>query len=508
MLGHTDEEVFSPELAARFRHNDLRVLQERRSIEFEEPRISAAAPGLSSRASSRCSTPRVSPTRSAAWRPTSPIASAWRTLFSAAALAVSQSEEETLYRQLARYLSTILGVDCAFIATTVPGDRLCDCACWRSTSTATYARTSTTPGRHTMRDRRSARSSGCIPRACGSCSRSTPTFQETRPRELRRTSAHGCDRPAARTDRGRIARPFRDPALVEATLRIFAVRVNAELERAAAAAALRASEANYRQIFEASEDAIFVHDWDTGAIVDVNPRACETFGYTREELLGLRVGELTAGEPPYTESGGLTLDGAGEARRQRGLRMATPQQGRQPALGRGAPEARGDRRAAAHPRVRARDHRAQAGRGGAARERGAVPRGLQCVRRRAGAVEFAVRACRREPGLRALVRLHAATRCSRGARAQRPARTSTGGSRRRSSTARSRASATGRDRDGAAQRRAISDRGADDPDPAPGRAARARDDPRPHRAPSRRARARTRSRRSCARRRRWRRSAS
>ena len=37
--------------------------------------------------------------------------------FSAAALAVSQSEEETLYRQLARYLSTILGVDGAFIAT-------------------------------------------------------------------------------------------------------------------------------------------------------------------------------------------------------------------------------------------------------------------------------------------------------------------------------------------------------------------------------------------------------
>jgi len=60
------------------------------------------------------------------------------------------------------------------------------------------------------------------------------------------------------------------------------VRVNAELERAAAAAALRASEANYREIFEASEDSIFVHDWETGAIVDVNPRACETYGYTRE----------------------------------------------------------------------------------------------------------------------------------------------------------------------------------------------------------------------------------
>ena len=100
-------------------------------------------------------------------------------------------------------------------------------------------------------------------------------------------------------------RPFRDPALVEATLRIFAVRVNAELERAAAARALRASEANYRQIFEASEDSIFVHDWETGAIVDVNARACETYGYTREELLGLGVRDLSAQEPLYTEAEAL-----------------------------------------------------------------------------------------------------------------------------------------------------------------------------------------------------------
>jgi PAS domain S-box-containing protein len=97
-------------------------------------------------------------------------------------------------------------------------------------------------------------------------------------------------------------RTFQNPALVEATLRIFAVRVNAELERASAAAALRASEANYRQIFEASEDSIFVHDWETGAIVDVNPRACETYGYTREELLRLGVPDLSAQEPSYAEA--------------------------------------------------------------------------------------------------------------------------------------------------------------------------------------------------------------
>src|SRR5215218_4320246 len=36
IIGRRDEEIFSPELASRFRHNDLRVLREQRAIEFEE----------------------------------------------------------------------------------------------------------------------------------------------------------------------------------------------------------------------------------------------------------------------------------------------------------------------------------------------------------------------------------------------------------------------------------------------------------------------------------------
>ena len=55
-------------------------------------------------------------------------------------------------------------------------------------------------------------------------------------------------------------------------------------ERKRSGEALRASEASYRAIFDAAEDSIFVNDIDTGAIVDANPRACATFGYTREEF--------------------------------------------------------------------------------------------------------------------------------------------------------------------------------------------------------------------------------
>ena len=86
----------------------------------------------------------------------------------------------------------------------------------------------------------------------------------------------------------------------EAVLKIAAVRLAAELERCAASAALQRSEASYRAIFEAAEDCIFVHEWDSGRFIDVNPKACSTYGYPREELLRLTVGDVSSGVPPYT----------------------------------------------------------------------------------------------------------------------------------------------------------------------------------------------------------------
>ena len=61
-------------------------------------------------------------------------------------------------------------------------------------------------------------------------------------------------------------------------------------ERKRADEALRVSEESYRAIFDAAEDAIFVHDVD-GAIVDVNPKACATFGYSREEFRHIDIGD-------------------------------------------------------------------------------------------------------------------------------------------------------------------------------------------------------------------------
>ncbi len=100
-------------------------------------------------------------------------------------------------------------------------------------------------------------------------------------------------------------RPLADPELTEALMKIFAVRAAAELERRRAAAALQVSETSYRAIFEAAQDAMFVHDWDSGAIVDVNPRACAVYGFSRDELISASFADLSANVPPYTAQDAL-----------------------------------------------------------------------------------------------------------------------------------------------------------------------------------------------------------
>ncbi|HET9985853.1 MAG TPA: PAS domain S-box protein, partial [Longimicrobiales bacterium] len=61
--------------------------------------------------------------------------------------------------------------------------------------------------------------------------------------------------------------------------------------------ALRASEESYRTIFELAGDAIFVHDPETGAVLDANRKACELHGVTLDELRALGVGGVSAGDP-------------------------------------------------------------------------------------------------------------------------------------------------------------------------------------------------------------------
>jgi PAS domain S-box-containing protein len=59
-----------------------------------------------------------------------------------------------------------------------------------------------------------------------------------------------------------------------------------EMERA-----LRESEEKYRAFFNTAKDGIFIND-ETGKFIDVNPVACESLGYSKEELLKLSNKEI------------------------------------------------------------------------------------------------------------------------------------------------------------------------------------------------------------------------
>ena len=62
--------------------------------------------------------------------------------------------------------------------------------------------------------------------------------------------------------------------------------------------ALKESEKRYHNLFEQSNDAIFVHDLD-GNIIDVNQKVLDLFGYTKSQILSLKVSKL---HPDYVLS--------------------------------------------------------------------------------------------------------------------------------------------------------------------------------------------------------------
>src|SRR6516165_9468605 len=64
--------------------------------------------------------------------------------------------------------------------------------------------------------------------------------------------------------------------------------------------ALRASEQRFRTFVDHAADAFCLHDEDT-RVLDVNRRACESLGYTREELIGMMPSEFDPDVTPAVE---------------------------------------------------------------------------------------------------------------------------------------------------------------------------------------------------------------
>jgi len=66
-----------------------------------------------------------------------------------------------------------------------------------------------------------------------------------------------------------------------------------EGERQSADLAMKASEMRYRRLFETAQDGILMLNADTGKIDDVNPFLTDMLGYTREQLLGNKLWEIS-----------------------------------------------------------------------------------------------------------------------------------------------------------------------------------------------------------------------
>jgi PAS domain S-box-containing protein len=218
----------------------------------------------------------------------------------AAALAVSSAEGPAVFEQLTRALAQVLGVDAAMIVAAIPGR-----------TGVMHALGTWVDGKNLRPFDYDIEHSPCREMA-GRESRYAVGGVHPEFAVGSLFHAKGMDSYAARAlvdGRGnqlglvavlhRVALPDRETT--ETLLQIFAVRAAAEIERNRAQRAVETSEESYRAIFDAAEDAIFVHDWDSSAILDVSAKATNLFGYARDELLRLRVGDLSLDQPPYTE---------------------------------------------------------------------------------------------------------------------------------------------------------------------------------------------------------------
>ena len=80
------------------------------------------------------------------------------------------------------------------------------------------------------------------------------------------------------------------------------VRARLRSQRVATEQALREKEELYRELIEKSGDGILVSD-ASARYVEVNPALCRMLGYSREQVLGMHAGDLTADDDPVGNAG-------------------------------------------------------------------------------------------------------------------------------------------------------------------------------------------------------------
>ncbi|HEX7890672.1 MAG TPA: PAS domain S-box protein [Ramlibacter sp.] len=209
----------------------------------------------------------------------------------AVALAVSASRSGSVFDELVRVLATVLQVEVAFIAqpdAERPGGmRMLALYC----------------GGKVLQDIAYPLAGSPCATVVGQCFRAYPGHVQSHfpdDRELRGLGVESyAGHPLVAGDGSALGlvsvasqRPLAHLDRVKATLKIFAVRAAAEVERLRAGDAqkqaledLRQREEQYRAIFESSLDGLFL--WDEQLrVVDANRAALALYGYSREEVIG------------------------------------------------------------------------------------------------------------------------------------------------------------------------------------------------------------------------------
>lgn len=67
-------------------------------------------------------------------------------------------------------------------------------------------------------------------------------------------------------------------------------------------AILTESEERFRAIYNGVNEAICMYEASSGAVLSVNRKMCQMYGYSAAEFARLSIGDLSAGEPPYSQA--------------------------------------------------------------------------------------------------------------------------------------------------------------------------------------------------------------
>ncbi|MBN1160109.1 MAG: PAS domain S-box protein [Candidatus Diapherotrites archaeon] len=82
-------------------------------------------------------------------------------------------------------------------------------------------------------------------------------------------------------------------------IKTVAYKVLLAIERKKAEDEIKRKAQSYYSIFDNSTDALFVHDAETGEILDVNETMLKMYGFSKAEALKKNIGDFSSGVPPY-----------------------------------------------------------------------------------------------------------------------------------------------------------------------------------------------------------------